>query len=430
MKKKSGFFILTMWWFISIAIVGALVVFFTSDKVRISQNENRVLQNAPSFSFSGLMSGKYASEFESFLSDSIPGRNALIGLSDKLTDSISLNTPDDMYYLDTTAKEVAEYQGEDGDNKTVDADTSSENGDDSDNADTSSGDATFELVKRNGKTTRVYVYPKENLEKVAENLDRLSELIPDDGKIIITLVPFPGLARRFSGNLEEYCGWRSNKLDEIDKLTCDKIICIDTLKTLEPHMLAGEEMFLFGNHQWNIRGSYYAYCEMIKAQGLTPTPYEEYDYKVNHPQNGSSATRNNDTYELLYPLAPSENYRVSNIDKLEKIPFMDYNKAVTSAYLHGNILPWKKVVTGFHTGRKALVIGDCFDLSMTPFLLPYYDEVHKTDIRYKIFSKKNLGTTVADMIERNSINDIYLVFSEANDINSETLLKALVDNVY
>ena len=421
---------LTMWWFIILAIVGGLVVFFTPGRERISINENRVLQNFPLFSLHDLISGEYASKFESFLSDSVPGRNTLIDISERITGSISVNTSDDMYYLDTTAKEVAEYQGENGNNTEDNENKPSETDGKEENTEPSNGDATFELIKRDGSTTLVYVYPRKNIERVAENLDRLAQLIPDDGHIYITLVPFPGLARRLSGNLKEYGGWRSNKLDELNKLTSDKVVGIDTLKTLEPHMLEGEQLFLFGNHQWNIHGSYYVYREMIKAQGLSPTPYDEYEYKINRPKNGDMYTKKYDTYELLYPLAPSENYRVSHIDKLDKIPFMEYNKATNSSYLYGNVHPWKKVVTGFHSGRKALVIGDCFDLSMTPFLLPYYDEVHKTDIRYNIFFKSQLGTTIADMIQRNSINDIYLIFSESNDINSPTLLNALIDNVY
>ena len=49
MKKRSGFFMLTMWWFILLAIIGGLVVLFTPNRERISQDENRVLQNAPKF---------------------------------------------------------------------------------------------------------------------------------------------------------------------------------------------------------------------------------------------------------------------------------------------------------------------------------------------------------------------------------------------
>ena len=435
MKKRFGFFMLTMWWFILFAIVGGLILFFTPDRERISHDENRVLQNAPEFTLRGFYSGKYASEFEAFLSDSVPGRNALIGFSDKLTGIIAVNTDEDMYYLDNSDKEVAEYQGDGqkksdvenavGDTQADDA----QNITDYDGSDVSVNEAVFELVKKKGGTTPIYTYSPDNIKRVSRNIQKYADLLPEDGHVYFTLVPFPKLARRFTGNLELYSGWQSNLFDEMAKVTSDKVRYYDSLKILEPHMLEGEELFLYGNHQWNIKGSYYVYYEMIKSQGLTPTPYDEYDYKVLRPQTGSWSTMNIDTYELLYPLAPSKNYRVSHIDKRQEIPFMAYDTATTSSYLYGNILPWKTVTTGFHTGRNALVIGDCFDLSLTPFLLPYYDNVHKTDIRYIVFDKKELGTSVSDMMRRNSINDVYLIFSEANDVNSGTLLSALASNL-
>lgn len=435
MKKRSGFFMLTMWWFILLAIIGGLVVLFTPDRERISQDENRVLQNAPKFTLSSFAKGEYASKFEDFLSDSIPGRKALISISDKLTGLMSRNTDEDMYHLDNTDKEVADYQG-DGSGSPDSGQPSSQNSGDENNhssdeqdSDKSGKDAHFELVKRNGGTTPIYTYSYANIKRVAGNIEQYADLLPDDGHVYFTLVPFPKLARRFTGNLDTYSGWRCDVFDEMKKLTSDKVRYFDTLSILEPHMLEGEDLFLHGNHQWNIKGSYYVYCEMIKAQGLTPTPYDEYDYKVNHPQTGSAVTKANDTYELLYPLAPSNNYRVKNINQKEKIPFMAYNTAATSAYLYGYVQPWKTVTTGFHTGRNALVIGDCFDLSLTPFLLPYYDTVHKTDIRYIVFDRKKLGTSVADMMKRNSIDDVYFIFSEANDVNSATLLHALTDNL-
>ena len=72
MQKRNGYFILSMWWFILLAVMGGLIVFFTSDRERISMDENRVLQNAPDFSLTGFFGGEYAADFERFLADSVP----------------------------------------------------------------------------------------------------------------------------------------------------------------------------------------------------------------------------------------------------------------------------------------------------------------------------------------------------------------------
>ncbi len=436
MKKKQGFFILTMWWLILPAVIGGLILCFTPDKQRISNRENRVLQNMPDLTLSSFMSGEYSTQFESFLCDSVPGRDSLINISDKILDIISMNTSEDIYYMDTTEEEAANYtsDGESTDEtepqqgtQTDEQSGSEDENSDADTEITAEDDtavddkAVFKLIEHDGGSTLVYTYPKKNMTRVAANLEKYAELIPEDGNVYFTTVPFPGLVHRLIYNLDTYCGWESTLTDNMNLLTSDKIKCFNALEILEPHLLAGENLFLFGNHQWNAHGAYYVFSDMISSQGLTPTPFDEYNYRVNRI--------NYDSYDLLYPLAPSKNYRVTNIDRKKEIPFMVYNSATTSSFLYGHIQPWKTVETGFNTGRSALVIGDCFDLAITPFLLPYYDQVHAVDIRYSIFEKEKLGTTVADMMERNSIDDVYIIFSEANDVNSQTLMRYLGENL-
>ena len=423
---------LTVWWFILCAVLGWLVLFFTPDRERISLEENRVLQNAPEFSLERLLSGSFSNEFESFLSDSIPGRKTMIHISDAITDSMAVNTTEDNYYLDTTMKNAADYNG-DGSDEIETGGEAEQNGDDGSGEQANikeigKNGAKFELLKRDGGSTLVYTYPEENLKQAAENIEKVVELIPGDGNVYLTFVPFPIVAFRFTDDLNTYCGWQCDHIDKLDKLTSDRVKCFDTLKILEPHMLEGETVFLHVSHQWHIRGAYYVFSEMLKAQGLTPTPYKEYEYNVIRKAN--SQYSETDTFELLYPLAPAHNYQVSKINKKQEMTLMAYNFAANASYLHGDIRPWHTVITGFHTGRNALVLGDCFNLSFATFLLPYYDELHFTDVRNGLFNRYELGTSVEDMMRRNSIDDVYIVFSEAHGVNSVTFLDALPKHLY
>ena len=423
---------LTMWWFMILAVVGCLVVLFTPKGERIATDENRVLQNAPDFSWKGYFSGQFGTDFENFLSDSVPFRTAFISFSNKMTGLMAMNTTEDAFYLDTTMEEAAAYSGDEtegdgedtADETTEDGTEDAGTGTDKAAVDTKNG-AVFELVKRSGGTKVVYTYPEENLKLCAKNIEEVVSLIPGDGNLYLTYVPFPVVAFRLTDALDVYSGWQCNHIEKLDQLTSDRVKCFNTLEILEPHMLAGENLFLRLSHQWHIHGAYDVFCEMIKAQGLTPTPYDEYEYKVNHRQNYAK-----DTFELLYPLAPPHNYRVRNIDEKTEISFMYYTGATNGSYLHGDQRPWHTIETGFHTGRKALVIGDCFALSFTTFLLPYYDEVHMTDVRIRLFNRKELGTSVADMMQRNFIDDVYVIFSEAHGVNSETMLKSLPKHLY
>ena len=428
MKKNGTFFVLTMWWFIICFIIGTLILFFTPDTERISYDENRVLQNAPALSVSSIQSGEFAEKFESFLSDSIPGRRLLIKLSDGILSCISMVNSDDLYYLDTTEKEVNEYF-----NQTVSAsdEASADDGKPVENSDSNSllneeEDAYFRVNYKDGNSKILNMYKKSHMKSSAETLDILASLLPEDGKLYFTTMSFPSNVRVFSNNIDIASGWESTLPEKMNELTSDKVVCVDSYEILEPYLKEGEDLFLHTNHQWNDRGAYYIFSSIIESQGLTPTPFDEYSYDVNRVYKGVHY----DDYNLLYPLAPSHNWRVFNIDKKEKLHFMNYHVGNTLSYLDGTQFPWKKVETGFHTGRSALVIGDCFTLAFTPFLLPYYDEVHATQLTREYFKRAQLGTSVTDMIHRNHITDIYYISSESSGVNTETLqfhIKKMLD---
>ena len=422
---------LTMWWFVIPAIIGLVIVLFSSNKERISLDENRILQNRPSFSLSGIKSGEFTSQFESFLSDTVPGRKTLIKISDWMLDSLSANTMEDLFYLDTTEKDIENFFNED--NST--SDTGNETGDeptqpdDNLNDEPNEEDACLKFLKNDGTERIMTVYNKESMERSANSLEKCAELLPEDGKLYFTTMSFPSTAHILSYHLDEYKGWDSTLPEKMNQITSDKIVCVDSYEILEPHILQGEDLFLHTNHQWNDKGAYYVFSSIIESQGLTPTPFDEYDYDVcRAPYSGKISGY--DEFHLLYPLAPSSNWKVWNVDQRVKVPFMNYHIASTLSYLDGHHLPWGTVETGFHTGRNALVVGDCFSLAFVPFLLPYYDEVHTTRLKGDYFDRNKLGTTVADMIARNKITDFYYISSESSGVNTATLQRIVAINLH
>ena len=181
-------FVFTMWWFILCAVVGIAIVFFTTDRERISYDENRVLQNAPDFSLGSFKSGEYSEAFENFLSDSIPGRKMLIKMSDSILSCISANTSDDLYYLDTTEKDIEEFLNENA------PDSAEESADDTreistpNNGDAQSdGDmARLTVFLKDDKKVELMTYDSYAMTTSAANLDKLAQQLPDDGKVYFT----------------------------------------------------------------------------------------------------------------------------------------------------------------------------------------------------------------------------------------------------
>ena len=75
-----------------------------------------------------------------------------------------------------------------------------------------------------------------------------------------------------------------------------------------------------------------------------------------------------------------------------------------------------KYDSGFSTGRNALVIGDSFSNAFLPYLLPYYDSVHRTDVRYH--SDELSGGSVSALIDYYDIDDVYIILSYDNGVDS------------
>ena len=130
-----------------------------------------------------------------------------------------------------------------------------------------------------------------------------------------------------------------------------------------------------------------------------------------------------DIFNALYPLMPGHSYVVTNVDSLREIDLMDYDATSYSALINGTWLPWRRIVTGANTGRRALVICDSFGNALTPYLLPYYDEVHMCDFRQSRYNKSEAGGNITEMMRHYDISDVYIVTSTANGLRKPNSLK-------
>ncbi len=433
MKQKS-IFTITLWWLLLLAVTGALIICFAPRTSRVSNTENRMLQGMPELSAESILNGTFSSEFESFMSDGFFERSSIINFSNQLLGLLSATTPEDDYILDRTEDAVADF-GNTVNDEITDTGSPAASDDNSDTAAESvSGDnksdceASLWLDKHDGGITSIYTYPQENISTVAETINIYRDLLPDSGSVYYAQVPFPKLALRWSDNRSVYSGWSSSLEAELDKRTDDDVHVFSVVDILEPHIIDNEYIYYTTDHHWTALGAYYVFAEMIASQGLPVIPYDEYEYKIN--ENSPDINGNTDEFHLLYSLQPTHSLVVSNITEETEVPLMYYDTDMYHAYLASTQTPWRRIITGFNTGRKALVIGDSFVNSFTPYLLPYYDEVHLTDIRPTYFDRNELGTSVEDMIKRNEIDDIYFIFSEANSVNSNTQLECLLENLY
>ena len=96
-----------------------------------------------------------------------------------------------------------------------------------------------------------------------------------------------------------------------------------------------------------------------------------------------------------------------------------------TAYINNTRTPWRRFTGGFGSDRRALLISDSFGNAFLPYLLPYYGEVHMTDLRLSYYDVKEAGGTFRDLLALHEIDDVYIVLSTSNGVNSPNSQGAL-----
>jgi hypothetical protein len=94
-----------------------------------------------------------------------------------------------------------------------------------------------------------------------------------------------------------------------------------------------------------------------------------------------------------------------------------------AVYLGGPGGPWRYVECDNDETENVLVIADSFGMTFIPFLTGNYKQIHYCDPRY--FDAKKAGGTVAELIEKYDIHDVYVVVGAIHSFNSSFLLSDL-----
>lgn len=280
----------------------------------------------------------------------------------------------------------------------------------------------LELTGVDGRKTLVYHYPSENLMAFAATLNQLSDMLPEDGEIHYLHVPVSGVGRRVRTNLVTYNGWVSNMEDALQTQVKERVYIHNAPAILNDALANKEDVFYHTDHHWTPLGAWYAVNSIMESRGYPGIPYEEYEY-YNHLMGRDKAGRE-DWLHLLEPLNPTHSYVLTNLTEAKELDFMNRKYTTYIAYINNTRLPWRRFTGGFGSERKALLISDSFGNVFLPYLLPYYGEVHMTDLREDYYNEKDAGGTFAELLRYHEVDDVYVVLSTANGINSYNSLTA------
>ena len=470
--KKNGkaSFLAALWWLLGCLCVGVLLVLLAPRESRPSQTENRMLAGFPVFNRHTLQSGAFFAGIEDYLSDGFFARDDVIAWTDGVLGLFDKRTEEDRQIQDEarinrllTEDASGEEQAEEEPVPTpapthtptpspvpteTPAPTATPALTPAPTADATvrptqtpvptstprvivplDADAvyTLELTGVDGKNTHVYDYPAENLMKFAGVLDQLADMLPEDGEVHYLQVPVAGVGRRVRTNLSTYNGWVSTMEDALQTQVQDNVFIHNAPAILNDALANKEDVFYHNDHHWTPLGAWYAVNSIMERRGYPAMPYEEYEYfsrKIGQDKAGRE-----DWLHLLEPLAPTHSYILTHLTEVEEIDFMNRSYHSYVAYINNTRLPWRRFTGGFGNDRKALLISDSFGNVFLPYLLPHYGEVHMTDLRDDYYDEDDAGGTFAELVRYHQPDDIYVVLSTSNGINSHNSLTVLGNTI-
>ena len=452
MRKKKLSFIVALWWVILCLVLGVLILMVSHKDSRFSESENRMLAPFPALSLHSLFSGEFMTGFDDYLSDAFFARDGVTSFTTRFLDFFSVLSRDEKMLQKTQAMEgrLAQEGDMQADNKgeapapdapaeptpppieegeaIVIADATTESDDEEETAAVVVPAGEIPLTEENsylwltqldGTPKIIYTYENARIATYAETLRMIQGILPADGCIFVTQVPLAAIGNRWTDQQHVYCGWGSSVETVLERELqgTERIYVYNTWDTLAPYMPGDTPMFYHTDHHWSAEAAYILCAEMLKTQNLPVISYDEYQYKaITSKRNDEGQT---DVFNVLYQLLPAHSYVVTHRDELQELNLMNYKSTTYTSYMNNSRQPWRRIVTGANTGRRALVICDSFGNAFTPYLLPYYDEVHMTDFRYGYYDKAEAGGSMSEMCAYYGIDDIYLIFSTANGLRKD-----------
>lgn len=463
MKKKMIPRLFIRLWMALLALLGMYYLLFAPRDSEYSQAENRTLAAFPDMSPENIFSGKFGEEMENYLLDRFPGRNGVIYMTGRLENALSFAshdeyllvaqgpedlldtgvTPEDLddllndFTQETTAPTIPE--------ETLPPQTTAPAEDTLPSQppeETTAPTQPPKTIEDFPSTAYVYMdtgygeksiasYSRSRVAAVTSVLNKYARLLPEDGKLLFTVVPQSQYANRFvnaSKKVSFYATWD----DIVNGLGDNNVHAFDTAEVLSRAIQAGEYVYFRTDMHWTPYGSYLLYSQMVSQAGKTPCSFtEDFDLTVEAPFRGTYYRDNPsaymdvepDTLDLLMPKFPLEWRRTTGKDEYKLIDFLNFNAKKNdryTVYLGGPAGPWTYAECDNGETENCLVITDSFGLGYIPFLTCNYRQVHYYDPRY--YEHKTVGYSVSEMIEMYDIQDIYVVVGDLHSFESSFLL--------
>lgn len=461
--KKNTYKLYIALWMLLLVILGGYYLLFAPRTSEYSEAENRTLSGFPEVTAESIFSGRFGEEFETWLLDQFPARDSVISAVNQIKSAASFATYEE-YLL--VAEDVTDNlsQGDyqdaldailaDLNNATEPVETTApatepetqpttvapETEPVEDPPIVEKPEASAEDYPKNlgifmdtgsgAKATQSYY--RDNVVAATAVLNKYAALLPENGKLMFTIGPPAYTVNRFV-NAEEKISFHSTWDEVINGLSDDNVYAFDSCEILGKGIQDGHYVSFRTDNHWTPYGAYLVYSQMAAQAGKELCSYTE-DFTITVEENfrgtyyrdnpSAYAGAEPDTLELLMPNIGVEYRKITGPDTYEVVDFLKMDAKSNdryTVYLGGPSGPWHYVECDNDETENCLVVTDSFGLTVIPFLTHNYKQVHYYDARY--FNKNTVGCSVAEMMEKYNIQDVYVIVAEFNSFTSSFLLK-------
>ena len=310
-----------------------------------SEKENRVLEQRPELTLSGIKSGRFMEQYETYQSDQMAGRDLWV----------QLKTHTDLLLGRRESSGV--YKGKDG-----------------------------YLLEKIGTPS------PEQMEQNLKAMRGFQETYPD---IPMYMMLAPNAANVLSDKLPAFAVTRDQDQDfeKIRKSLGDSFVWVDVKSALEEHKK--EEIYYRTDHHWTTLGAKYGYQALAEAMGLDRTKEPELvPYAVSNSFNGTLSSTSGyetglrETICVYLPedekagpevvvTDPQEQKKTASLYDASRLEGKDQY----AMFLGGNT-GMLDIRTTADSTKRLLLLKDSYANCLIPFLTPHFREILVVDPRY------------------------------------------------
>lgn len=447
-KKNYKYTKYKIYVFSAVLMLMAIIALIIPLRPKESKVEKRTLTKFPAFSVQGFLNGEFLNGVSTWYADTFPFREALLtgntryrglyGIQDNqihgsiqtadevpakrisLTDIVLPHIQQEMDNLQESIQERIKTQ------QAADA----ANGGIKRRQITNVPEQVGSVYVADDTAFSLYGFTQEAANQYIDAVSALANKVSSDVTVYDIVVPI-STGIYLDEKLQQELGCSDEQAaiqyiyDNMDK----KVVTIDAFTALKNH--SDEYLYFRTDHHWTALGAYYAYSQLMKEKGITPTSLGEYETMVFDDFIGTlyaasnqtpSLAENPDVVTAYIPLATNKmtytdvDGNVVDYDIIHDVS--DWNSdSKYNCFIAGD-QPFEEIHNpNKNDGSSCVVIKESFGNAFVPFLVDHYENVYVVDYRYY---PEGLTT----LIQERNIKDVIFI----NNISAATT-SSLVSNI-